>query len=161
MAKPNKRKQKQAIAKADATPTAEESRRGFFQRIRAYAIGGAVIAGGGVWGASYFEAMAAEHDLNRIGKGTPKVVQIHDPQCPRCTALQREARAAVEDVDSGDICLLVANIRTAKGRDFAAVHGVGSVTLVLMDGEGRVVEILQGNRQRRELSLRFQELARV
>ena len=37
----------------------------------------------------YVEATIREGDLSQIGNGTPTVVQIHDPQCPRCVALVR------------------------------------------------------------------------
>ena len=161
MAKSNKRKAKQADAKRAADASPDAARRSFLARMRTYAIGGAVVAGAGVWSAGYYRAYAAEHDLTRIGKGKPKVVQIHDPQCPLCATLQREARAAVEDMDTDALCFLVANIRTPKGRDFANAHGVGHVTLLLLDGDGQVVEVMEGVRRKEELKRRFEVLARA
>ena len=161
MAKTNKRKAKQADARKSAADRPEETRRAFLGKMRNRAIGAGVLAGGGWLGFGYYEARAAEYDLGRIGKGKPKVVQIHDPQCPLCAQLQREARAAVGDLGSGDVCFLIANIRTDKGRAFASRHGVGHVTLVLLDGAGDVVEIIEGVRQREELLRRFARLARV
>ena len=56
----------------------------------------AILAGGGGWYlVSEVRATIAEQDLSRIGNGIPAVVQIHDPQCPRCLALQRETRKAM------------------------------------------------------------------
>ena len=159
MAKHNKRKAKQAEAAKVAVKPPEESRREFLIKMRNRAIGVGGVGAAGYFGFTYYEATAAEYDLTRIGQGKPKVVQIHDPQCPRCSALQREARAAIDAMEGDDVCLLVANIRMEKGRNFAAAHGVGSITLVLMDGAGRVVEVLEGNRQRAELKRRFELLA--
>ncbi|MEL7464674.1 MAG: hypothetical protein AAFN79_11440 [Pseudomonadota bacterium] len=158
MAKPNKRKAKQAAEAKAAAETPEATRREFLAKMRNRAIGLGGLAVGGYFAFSYYEAAAAEYDLTRIGKGTPKVVQIHDPQCPICTALQREARAAVDAMKGDEMCLLIANIRTEKGRAFASAHGAGHVTLVLMDGDGRVVEIMEGRRDRAELQRRFERL---
>lgn len=161
MAKTNKRKARQAEVAKTVAKSPDESRREFLvkMRNRAICVGGVAVAG--YFGFAYYEATAAEYDLTRIGKGKPKVVQIHDPQCPRCSALQREARAAIDEMEGDDVCLLVANIRMEKGRNFAAAHGVGSITLVLMDGAGRVVDVLEGNRQRSELKRRFELLAKA
>ena len=74
---------------------------------------------------------------------------------------QREARAALGDCGEDAPCYLVANIRTRSGRDLAAAHRVGNVTLVLLDGDGQRVEILAGERSREELSRRFKALARA
>ncbi|MEM7213577.1 MAG: hypothetical protein AAF479_17120, partial [Pseudomonadota bacterium] len=41
---------------------------------------------------------------------------------------------------------LVANIATPEGRAFADKHGVGHVTLLLLDGRGRVRDVIQGQR---------------
>ena len=85
-----------------------------------------------------------EHDLTRLGQGVPTVVQIHDPNCPRCTALQRTARAAMSGFDETELVFLVANITTEEGRAIATANGVGHVTLLLFDGEGRRRQVLQG-----------------
>ena len=160
MAKRNKRKtqQKEAARTAAEAAGPETSRRRFLGLMKTGAIGVAAVGGLGWLVRDQFMATAAEYDLTRIGQGTPKVVQIHDPQCPSCAALQREARAAVETFDEDEICLLVANIRTAKGSAFAASHGVGHVTLLLFDGAGRRVAVLEGRRQRDELMQRFKQI---
>ena len=85
-----------------------------------------------------------EEDLSQIGNGIPAVVQIHDPQCPHCRALQRETRDALAAFDDGDLQYLIANIRTPEGRRFATTHGVGHVTLLLFDGAGERRDVLVG-----------------
>lgn len=139
----NKRKKKQAAARK-AAPKVDQSKRSSLALIRNVAIGAAVVGGGGYWFVSDVQATMREHDLTRVGQGVPTVVQIHDPNCPRCTALQRTARAAMGGFDDTELVFLVANITTEEGRAIAAANGVGHVTLLLFDGDGRRRQILQG-----------------
>ena len=145
--KANKRKQAQA-AKVDKSAV---SRRKMLGLLRNGAIGAVVLAGGGYAGTRMYRTYAAEHDLTRIGQGKPAVVQVHDPQCPTCTALQRETRKAMKQFGECDLLYLVADIRQQDGAAFAARHSVPHVTLVLLDGAGRVTEVLSGMRYRDEL----------
>ena len=141
----NKRKKKQAAArKGAAGQPVDKSKRASLGAMRNWAIGAAVVGGGGYWFATDVQATMREHDLTRLGKGVPTVVQIHDPDCPLCAALQRAARAAVGGFDETELVFLVANIKTQEGRALATAHGVGHVTLLLFDGEGRRREILHG-----------------
>ncbi len=134
---------------AEAQPSAEGPKNAAGRRdlLRKVASGGLVLAavGGVGW---YFvgevRATIREEDLSRIGNGIPTVVQIHDPQCPTCRALQREVRDALEAFDSGELQYLVANIRTDEGRGLANAHGVGHVTLLLLDGDGERRDVLAG-----------------
>lgn len=96
-----------------------------------------------------------EHDLTRFGQGVPTVVQIHDPDCPLCTALQRTARAAVSGFDETELVFLVANIKTQEGRALATANGVGHVTLLLFDGEGQRREVIHGPSTEAELEAAF------
>lgn len=105
----------------------------------------AVMGGGGWYLVQDVSATHREHDLSRIGNGTPAVVQIHDPQCPTCRALQRETRAALSDFEDGELQYLVANIRSAEGRQLAAAHNVGHVTLLLFDADGERRQVLVGS----------------
>lgn len=138
----NKRKEKQAAArKANAE---QESRRAFLSGLK-WKIGGAAAFGlGGFLLFDHFAATAAEHDLGRIGRGVPSVVQIHDPQCTQCIALQSEVRSALSGVDEDELLYLVANIRTNQGRALANRYGAPHVTLLLFDGAGTITEILTG-----------------
>jgi hypothetical protein len=103
-------------------------------------------AGGGISWYLVDEVCATtrEHDLTRIGNGIPSVVQIHDPECARCRALQGENRNAMSNFHDGELQYLVANIRQAKGRSFAHKNRVGNVTLLLFDGKGNRKGVLAG-----------------
>jgi hypothetical protein len=108
-----------------------------------------VVAIGLVSGAAWFvakevSASVQEHDLSRIGNGVASVVQIHDPQCPKCIALQRETREAFGAFDDEELQYLIANIRTEEGRQFSARHNVRHVTLMLFDADGKRRSVLAG-----------------
>lgn len=137
MAKSSKRKK--TSRKPAAQPPASYSRRA------AIFLGGAAIVGGvGVFSVNAVQATVAEHDLTRVGTGTPTVVQIHDPQCSLCTALQRETRRALKGVPEDALTYLIANIRNEDGAAFANRHGQPHVTLLLLDGSGQVQEVING-----------------
>lgn len=161
--KRNKKKSKQKSATPTASPTpAGPSRRGvsrreLFRRVRDYGVIAAVVGAGGWWFVDDVLAHRFEHDLSRIGNGVPAVVQIHDPDCPQCRELQREARAALEGFDPSALQYIVANIATSEGRRFAAEHGVGHVTLLLFDGDGDRREVLVGQNTRAHLRDRFRD----
>ena len=113
-------------------------------RLRTWGVLGVVLAAGIWYLVSDVTATIAEHDLTRIGNGIPAVVQIHDPRCSSCVALQGEAREAMEEFDRDELQYLVADINNAAGRDLANAHGVGNVTLLLFDGEGQRRKTLAG-----------------
>ncbi len=141
---------KPAEAKPAPAPTAP-TRRDILRRYRNRAIAVAVVGTAGWFIANDVQATAREHDLTRIGNGIPTVVQIHDPNCAICAALQKEARAAIGDFEEGDLQFLVANLRDERGRKLAADNSVGHVTLLLFDGDGKRRDILRGSRDRTEL----------
>jgi len=141
-------------------PVETVSRRSVLGRIGVGAAGLVVLGGAGVWGMGHVQAIQAEHDLSRLGQGVPVVVQVHDPQCPVCNALQDEARAALRGFEEDEMLYLVANIRTAEGSDFAARHGVPHVTLLLFDSAGRLRETLRGPHEADALRPAFARLAR-
>ncbi len=126
------------------TTAAAPARRVFLQKIRNGAVATLVVGTGGWFLIGKVRATMREQDLTQIGNGNPTVVQIHDPQCSQCVALQRETRDALCDIGSTDLQYVVANIRSAEGRQLAAAHGVGNVTLLLFDGEGKRRGILTG-----------------
>lgn len=107
----------------------------------------AVVLGGGFWGISSFRTYAAEHDLTRVGNGDPAIVQIHDPQCPTCTALQKQTRRALRDFDDCGMTYLVADIKTPEGAAFARRYNAPHVTLLLFDGAGELQRRVQGLQQ--------------
>ena len=121
-----------------------ESRRGFLKHARNGTLAAIILGGGGWYGVEKVKAGIREQDLTKIGNGTPTIVQIHDPQCPQCVALQCEARDALCNFEEGQLQFLVANIMSTEGRQLAATHGVGHVTLLLFDADGKRQNIIVG-----------------
>lgn len=107
--------------------------------------GTAAVGGLGWYLVEEVQATIREDDFTQIGNGIPTVVQIHDPQCTHCAALQRETRKALSAFDDDELQYVVANIRTAKGSSLARSHGVSHVTLLLFDGAGNRQGTLVGN----------------
>lgn len=140
------------------TPEKPE-RRAFMARSGQILIGAAVIGGGSVFAVSAVRATAREQDITRIGQGVPTVVQIHDPGCSLCTALQKETRKALKGFDPTELDYVVANIRTNEGGAFALEHGQPHVTLMLMDPDGTPVQILSGPQDRNHLRRVFADFA--
>jgi hypothetical protein len=156
-----KKKHQPRGAAPPATSRRRISRRDLIQTIVYSAIGGTVIGGASWYFVMGVQASIVEGDLSQIGNGIPAVVQIHDPQCPRCRALQRTTRDAISEMEVGSIQFLVANIRSPEGRQFATAHGVGHVTLLLFDGSGRRREVLVGERTSEHLLEIFMRLSRA
>ena len=148
--KRNKRTGTQAISGIENSAS-NVDRRGALRKFRNWAIAGVLSVGAGWYLVSETTAMIAEHDLTRVGNGKPAVVQIHDPQCPRCRALQKETRSALDELDDPNVQYLIANIKSSSGQEFASKHQVSHITLVLLDGQGRRRAVVRGNRDRREL----------
>ncbi|MGI9388293.1 MAG: hypothetical protein ACR2OX_12765 [Methyloligellaceae bacterium] len=125
---------------SEETPT----RRAFLGKIRNGAIATLVVGSGSWLLVDKVRATMREKDFSQIGNGIPTVVQIHDPQCPKCVALQRETRDALCEFDDTQLQFVVANIRTAEGRQLATTHRVSNVTLLLFDAAGRRQSVLSG-----------------
>lgn len=145
--KPQRKSKKKSpnVVSTPPSPTKKgRTRRGFLGSIGLAAVGLGALGGTGWYFANVMTASAKETDLTTIGNGTPAVVQIHDPTCPICSTLQREARKAVSSFDNGSLQFLVANLHTDEGRQLAAAHNVGKITLLLFDGEGRQRGVLAG-----------------
>ena len=83
-------------------------------------------------------------DLSVIGQGKPVILQIHDPQCCMCAALQKQPRRALKQVDESSVYYHVANIRTDDGAAVQAREGLPHVTLVLYNGKGERVYVIGG-----------------
>ncbi len=149
MAKSSKRKKKPQNPVAQ-TPQSRSRRAAIFLG------GAAVVAGVGLFSVNAVQATVAEHDLTRIGTGTPTIVQIHDPQCSLCTALQRETRRALRDLPDDALTYLIANIRNEDGAAFANRHGQPHVTLLLLDGQGTVQEVINGVQDHADLFRAFE-----
>lgn len=156
--KPSSKTQRKQTAPA-SRPTKQTTRREMLRNIVIYgSIGGVVLAGGGYLVRGMM-ATAAEAKLDVIGQGIPVVVQIHDPNCPDCNRLQREARAAMRGFSDDELIYRVANLTTANGASFAAGHGHGRVTLILLNAQGRRVQVISGVHDRKILAQDFALLA--
>lgn len=130
-------------------------RRKLFKQFRNGALLAAALGGGSFYIGSGVLAGIQEADLTKIGNGIPTIVQIHDPQCPTCRALQREARLALEQFEEGELQYLVANIRKDNGRALADRHKVEHVTILLLDGNGRRIEVITGPTKKPYLEAAF------
>ncbi len=142
-----KKQRKRTRIKSNDKPNIQNQkldRRDFIKYLRNGTIAAAVLGGGGYFAVDTVQASMAEQDLTKIGNGTPAIVQIHDPQCPVCRALQKEARRALRDLEGDDFEYLVANIRSKEGRDLANKHFVPHVTILLFDGKGALRKVLNG-----------------
>lgn len=150
------RRSKSRKSKTKTAPVAAEpTRRDMLRLIRTGAIATAAAVGGGYWAFGSFRAYAAEHDLSKVGQGAPTIVQVHDPQCPTCTALQRETRRALKDFDDCGMTYLVADIKTEEGAAFARKYTVPHVTLLLFDGAGTLLNTVHGMQQADHLAQVF------
>lgn len=138
--------------KSKATaPAPEPTRRSVLKLAGGGALAAIGLGGAAIWGVGSFRAYAAEHDLSRVGQGNITIVQIHDPQCPICTALQKQTRAALRDMPDSDFTYLVADITTPEGAAFARKYRVPHVTLLLFDGAGNMRQSVQGLQQASQL----------
>jgi hypothetical protein len=155
--KPNTKRSKPANPSAAAEPV-DTSRRNLISSVRNGAIGLVVAGGLGAYVLHLYQNTSHEHDLSRVGNGIASVVQIHDPQCQLCLALQKETRQALETLDGDKPDYVVADIRTDKGLRFANKHGVQHVTLLLFDKTGNLRQVINGQRGSSELRRAFQRL---
>jgi hypothetical protein len=151
----NIRKQTAEQAKAIEESLQKENRREFLLKVRNGAMVAALVSGAGWYVATEVNASIQEQDLSRIGNGIATVVQIHDPQCSQCAALQKETREAFSAFDDNELQYLVANIRSTEGRQFAAKHRVRHVTLLLFDANGKRRDVLVGPNQAKDLERIF------
>lgn len=158
--KPRQTAQK-AVAPTRPTPGAQGavtalSRRNLLRQLRNGTIAVGVLSLGG-WGLAHgYQLHVERYDLSVIGNGIPTVVQIHDPQCPTCRALQKETMRAARAFDDGALQIRVANIRGPEGRELADQYGVPHVTLLLFDAQGEMRQVLRGLHEQDDLRHQFQ-----
>ena len=144
-------------AKQPAPKSGDVSRRNVLGLARNWGLVAVLAAGGGWYLVDEVMATISEQDLTKIGNGIPSVVQIHDPQCSRCIALQKETRKALKAFGGDELQYLVANIRSEKGRALATANGVGHVTLLLFDGQSKRQHVLHGPSHRDYLEMMFRK----
>lgn len=142
----------QGQSKTKQSPQAMQTgRRDLLNKLSWFGLAAGLGGGAVFFGARSVTARIAESDLSRIGQGVPVVVQVHDPTCPLCAALQKQTRRAMRSFEDDELVFLVADQTTQTGRAFAQQFGVSHVTLVLLDGDGAYVDTLQGVRPSAEL----------
>ena len=145
---------RQKATQAAGSP-ADTGRRDVLKLTRNLLILVGVLGAGGAYAVSAVRTTAFEQDLSRVGNGTASVVQIHDPGCQLCTALQRETRSALDRLEGDGLSYVVANIKTQDGAAFSARYGQPHVTLMLMDPDGALVRVLNGPQDRDDLEKIF------
>lgn len=155
--KPGARKSTPASLAAEAEPI-DTDRRSFISSVRNGAIGLLAAGGIGAYVVHLYQSTSHEHDLSRVGNGKASVVQIHDPQCQLCLALQKETRQALGSLDGDRPDYVIADIRTDKGLRFANKHGAKHVTLLLFDKTGKLRQVINGQHGSSELRQAFQRL---
>lgn len=141
-------------------PSVDDGRRNLLRLARNGAIGLSAVGGIGFFFVQNVRSSIHEHDLTRVGNGTPTVVQIHDPQCSLCRALQSETRSALGEFGEDELDYVVADIRTDEGSVFARRYSVPHVTLLLFDKTGQLKATMRGQRQADELAMAFRRLLR-
>ncbi|MEM7441503.1 MAG: thioredoxin family protein [Pseudomonadota bacterium] len=145
MKKQRKQPKAKASSKKTATQTADiPDRRRFLRLARNAAIAVPVVGVAGFFSVRSVQATICEADLTKIGQGKPAIVQIHDPGCQLCRTLQKQTRRALRAYEDHSFTFLVANITTAEGGELAARYGVPHVTLLLFDGDGKMVQVVRG-----------------
>jgi len=154
-------KRKKSKSLRGETQANEQTRRATMGQIVTWTVSGAVLLGGGSVFAMDIRKKLIEQDLSGIGQGTPVIVQIHDPQCGLCIALQRQTRKALRAFSDEDVVYRVANIDTKDGAAHQQREGLPHVTLVLYDGRGQRVHVIQGVTPANELIKAFQKHLRL
>lgn len=137
-------------------PKRKLTRRDFLGNSVMYSVGIAAVGGAGLYFANTMTASARESELSDIGNGVPTVVQIHDPSCPTCNALLCEVREATCEFEDNKLQFRVANLTTEEGYALAKEYGVGKITLLLFDGDGKMQLTLRGMNDAENLGPAFQ-----
>lgn len=141
--KRSKSNRSKSTYKSDIQAT-DQKKRKTLRLLRNLAIATPVIGLAGFFSVRSVQATICEADLTKVGQGLPAIVQIHDPNCHLCAALQNQTRRALRSYDADSHQFLVANIATEDGGAFAAKHRVPHVTLVLFDKRGKMTQVVRG-----------------
>lgn len=141
--KRNKSNRSKSTYKSEIQAT-DQKKRKTLRLLRNLAIATPVVGVAGFFSVQSVQATICEADMTKIGKGRAAVVQIHDPQCQLCAALQKQTRRAMKSFDEDSYRFLVANINTADGGAIAARYGVPHVTLLLFDKQGDMTQVVRG-----------------
>ena len=155
--KKSKRKQnnQKHRRKTAPTPPPAPARRDVLKLARNGAIGLGLASVTGFFAVRTVQATLHERDLTRLSDGKLTVVQIHDPSCSMCNALQKSTRAALDCFGECEIQYLIADIKTTEGQVFAQQYGVPHVTLMLFDKDAQNTATYNGVREKEELKRIF------
>jgi hypothetical protein len=80
-------------------------------------------------------------DLSRIGKGKAAVVLVRDKNAVQSFDLM-EVMNGVRDQYAGRVEFLLTDFNTPEGRAFIAAKGGARVTLVVLDANGKMTNVL-------------------
>ena len=139
--------------KQGAAQKSADSRRKFISK-SITVVGGLAIAG-----VSYGAYKVRHHrlyDLSVIGNGTPTVVQVHDSTCPKCRQLKANLEAVKHEFKG--VQFRTAPLNENEGAELARKYGVGKVTLLVFDGDGELIDKLQGIYPEEQLRKEFSRL---
>ena len=89
------------------------------------------------------------------------MLQIHDPQCPICSQLQRETRRALRAFPDDAVLYRFANIRTPEGLAVQTREGLPHATLALYWGRGERLHVVEGVTPSAELISTFQRTLKL
>lgn len=155
--KKTKRTRSNQKSKRKVAPAQPEqpARRDFIGLAKKGAVGIGLASVTGFFAVRTVQASLHERDLSRLTDGKLTVVQIHDPSCSMCNALQKATRAALDCFGECEIQYLIADIKTEEGQIFAGRYGVPHVTLMLFDKEGQNTATYNGVRETEELKQLF------
>jgi len=156
-----KRKKKPATKKKPTTTVniekAQRKQRKKLKGIVGAIIGVAVFIGLGSIGVNaYKKSWETSHDLSVIGNGTPTIVQIHDPNCPKCKKLMSNTKSALSKFDD-KLVFRIADISTSAGRKLQRIHNANTVSLLMFDRSGKMRRTSSGVKSSEELELAFED----
>jgi len=156
-----KRKKKTANKKKPSASVniekAQKKQRKKLKSIIGAVIGIAVFVGLGSIGVNaYKKSWETSHDLSVIGNGTPTIVQIHDPKCPKCKKLMSNTKSALSKFDD-KLVFRIADITTSAGRKLQRTHNANTVSLLMFDRGGKMRRTSSGVKSADELELAFED----
>ncbi|MBX2868866.1 MAG: thioredoxin family protein [Acidiferrobacterales bacterium] len=119
-----------------------------------------VVALAGFGLSAYKKSYAVSHDLSVIGNGTPVIIQIHDPKCPKCKKLMSNTKVALRDYGDA-IEYKIADVTTSAGLRLQRQHRVQTISLLMFDGKGSLKRSTNGVKSVEELKLELADFARI
>jgi len=79
------------------------------------------------------------HDLSVVEERKSVLVQIHDPACTSCRALQSSVESVINEFPNMEY--RIADMNRSEGRRFASQHQIGITSLVHSSRSGRITKI--------------------